>query len=59
MNAPIAFNCAKCRHPLQSNYNLSDGKIICPKCGHRNTPPKGFTPPDSANAWVKGRYFGD
>ncbi len=59
MNTPIAFNCEKCGHPIQSKDNLIDGKVICSKCGHKNTPPKGFAPSDSVNIWVKGRYFGD
>ncbi len=60
MNPPLMFYCEKCRHPLQSTVNLTtDGKVICTKCGHENTPPKGYTPDDSANIKVKGTYWGD
>ncbi len=59
MNTPIAFNCVKCGQPLQSRKQLHDGTVVCSKCGHKNTPPKGFTPPDSTKIKVKGIYFGD
>lgn len=59
MNTPIAFNCVKCGKPLQSRNQLPDETVTCSKCGHKNTPPKGFTLPDSARIKVKGVYFGD
>nr|WP_290461602.1 hypothetical protein [Acutalibacter muris] len=59
MNVPIAFECEKCGYHIRSKDSQSDEKVICPECGHENTPPKGHTPPDSVNIWVKGRYYGD
>lgn len=59
MNTPIAFKCKKCGQPIQSGKHLTDGRVICSKCGYENTPPQGFTPPNSTKIKVKGIYFGD
>lgn len=59
MPTPLKFECEKCGYPLRSKDIKSDEKVICPNCHHENTPPKGITPPDSANIWVKGHYYGD
>lgn len=57
MNTPIKFECTACNFPLTSQQAQPDGMVICPKCGHENTPPKGYTPPDSVDIKVRNRYF--
>jgi len=60
MNPPLTFHCEKCGHPLQSIANVTDtGKVVCTKCGHENTPPKGYTPDDSAKLRVRPNYHCD
>ena len=59
MNASIAFNCEKCGYPIQAKATQTEEKAICRQCGHENTVPKSFTPPDSVNLKAKKIYFGD
>lgn len=58
MNTPIVFTCEKCGEYLRSK-DQTPSKVICPKCGHENTSPEGYTPPDSVSIQVKNRYFGE
>lgn len=58
MNTPIVFTCEKCGEYLRSK-DQTPSKVICPKCGHENISPEGYTPPDSVSIQVKNRYFGE
>lgn len=58
MNTPVMFECEKCHYPITSKLIQPNGKVVCKQCGHENTPPKAFTPPESVRINVKKRYFG-
>lgn len=59
MNTPIMFHCENCQHPIESKRLLPNGKVLCPKCGHENTPPEHSTQPVTADIHFRRTYFGD
>lgn len=59
MNASVTFNCEECGYPIQAKVTQSNETVACSKCGHENTVPKSFTPPDTVNLKVKNRYYSD